>query len=216
MAIGMRAQPKGLFGKTPSYGTPGIGDDTQRQRKGNLFGAPGMGATQQEQPGKKRSVLPYVFAALEDTMARQMGYQPGGVARLNEGMAQQQQAAAQAAAEQRKRSLDMADWQAKEEYQRANPMPSAPDAFERTLAGAGIDPNSEEGRALYRERAASMAGGQDEFVVVPVPGGTYAGPKSGLPAAMGQGGPPPAPVGNLRPEAGGGGGNVTSGFLDGF
>ena len=117
----------------------------------------------------------------------------------------QQQLAKQA------REWGMQDFYAREDYQRANPTPTAPDAFEKALMGAGIRPNSPEGQALYKERAANMAGGQDEFVVVPVPGGTYAGPKSGLESAFGRGAPA-GPVGKLTPITGGGVGNVTSGF----
>ena len=36
-----------------------------------------------EQSAKKPSLLPYILAAAEDTIARQMGYEPQGVARLN-------------------------------------------------------------------------------------------------------------------------------------
>lgn len=44
---------------------------------------PGLVQAEAPQPEKKRSVLPYILAAAEDTLARQMGYEPQGVARLN-------------------------------------------------------------------------------------------------------------------------------------
>ena len=123
-------------------------------------------------------------------------------------MMQERQAAAQAAAEQRKRAEELADWRYKEDYKSAN---AAPDAFERALKGAGIDPASAEGQQLYRGRAEAMARDpNDEFVVVPIPGlGTYAGPRSGLQDAMG--GAPQRPVGKLTPM-GGGAGNSVGGF----
>ena len=55
-----------------------------------------------------RSVLPYVLAAAEDTIARQMGYQPQGVARLNSLQDEQralQQQAALLAQQQRQASM---------------------------------------------------------------------------------------------------------------
>jgi len=52
------------------------------------------------------------------------------------------------------RAYDQAIWQQRQDYQRANP---EPDAFMRTLTAAGIDPNSDEGRRLIRQRAVNMA-----------------------------------------------------------
>lgn len=71
--------------------------------------------------------------------------------------------------------------------------------FDATLRNAGIDPASPEGIALYRQRAANMA---DPFQVTPIPGGTYAGPRSGLGAALGVGQPAPAPAMPNRPPIG--------------
>jgi hypothetical protein len=62
----------------------------------------------------------YLAAVLGDTLSRQMGYEPQGVARLHAQQQAQQQAAAQAAQALRERSLDMADWQAKERFKAAN------------------------------------------------------------------------------------------------
>lgn len=71
--------------------------------------------------------------------------------------------------------------------------------FDATLRNAGIDPASPEGMALYRQRAANMA---DPFQVTPIPGGTYAGPRSGLGAALGVGQPSQAPAMPNRPPIG--------------
>ncbi len=173
---------------------------------------PGMGMEQPQQAEQKKpaffgqgGVGRAIAGNIGDVLMQHNGFAPI----YAPAMAQQQQAAAQMAAQQRQRSQGLADWKWKQDYQRDNPQPQAPDTFERTLMGAGIDPNSEQGRQLYQERAASMAGGEDEFVVVPIPGrGTYAGPKSGLPAAMGQ---PAGPRGKLTPM-GGGTGNGVGGF----
>lgn len=95
------------------------------------------------------------------------------------------------------RDARMQDWMAQQDYARANPAPREPDAFERALVGAGIDPASPEGQAMFRDRAASMARDpNDQFVTVTIPGrGTYAGPQSGLSDfAGGSGGPRPGTV----------------------
>ena len=128
-----------------------------------------------------------------------------------EALAQQQAAAAQAA-DLRNRSLDRQDWLFEKQWERSNPQPTAPDAFERALAGANIDPTSEQGQSLFRARAESMARDpNDEFVVVPIPGrGTYAGPRSGMRDALG--GAPQSPVGQLTPITGGTAGNGGGGF----
>jgi len=123
MAIGFGK--RGLFGAKMGapIGTPGIGDDIQRQRMGMPDMAPGLGM-QAEQPKQGRgSFLPYALAAVEDTLSRQMGYAPQGVARINAQQAAQQQAMADQAAEMRKRSLDMADWQAKKQWEIDNAPP---------------------------------------------------------------------------------------------
>lgn len=125
--------------------------------------------------------------------------QRGGHAPIYAPTMQRQQLLAE---QQRQASLaretDWQDWVRKEQWKRDNPEASAPDAFERAMAGAGIDPAGAQGQQLYRQRAESMARDpNDEFVVVPIPGrGTYAGPRSGLPDAMGV---PTAPVGRLTP-----------------
>lgn len=58
-----------------------------------------------------------------------------------QAQAQQKQQEREAALRDRKEILD---------YQRENPMP---DSFARALQGAGINPESPEGQALYRQRA---------------------------------------------------------------
>lgn len=97
-----------------------------------------------------------------------------------------QQKQAMAFAEQQRKQA-MQDQKELLNYKAGLPQQAKPDAFERALAGAGIDPQSPQGQKLYADRAAALASNpNDEFVVVPLPGGrTYAGPKSGLATAMG-------------------------------
>lgn len=189
----MRPRKTGLFGSKGFQGTPPIAN-------------PNMGQTQrmsaQEQPksgflGDNTSAK---LMALGGLLSGDGGH---GVAQFHQQRAMDGQAAAKQAAEMRKRSLDRDDFKFEHDYKTQNPT-KAPDAFERALAGAGIDPNSEQGRAAYADRVASMARDpNDELVTVSLPGGrVYSGPRSGLGQAMG-GAPPSRPVGGLRPVGGG-------------
>ena len=225
MAIGMRAQPKGLFGKSQTYGTAGVGDDVERQRKGTLFGAPGLGASQ-EQPGKKRSALPYVFAALEDTLSRQMGYQPQGVARLNETQAQQQQAAAQAAAEQRKRAESLADYGARKEIDQQYAAPEGPKTYEDNSGNRwAYDPATGQtigDQPIWVDPTEKIIYQDGMQIRVPNPyrgGGAAAQPQI-APGTVDGGyrfkGGDPADRNNWEAEGGAGASRVGSGFLGGL
>lgn len=194
---------KGLFGKP--YGMKSAvmpGMQGNPMTTGGAYGQP-----MQEKPrsfwqgGDKftlRDGIAGALAAVGDGLSNWSGGGGGAVNSLMQSrMAPAQQAAA-LAAEQRKRAAEMADYRTKKSIDAEFDTGPEPDVFDRALAGAGIDPSSPQGQDLYRRRAESMAQGQDEFVVVPIPGrGTYAGPKSGLPTAMGQA--PTAPVGRLTP-----------------
>lgn len=210
MALFGMPKRKGLFGNP--YVEPPINPDPRSQP----MGTPGMGLPQVEQP--KMGLGSRLFGRGWENKAFALGGllqgDQTGVLMMRQEEQAKRDAAAAAQAAELKRAQDLADWEYKQRWNRANPEPTAPDAFDRALMGAGIDPKSPEGQALYKERAASLAGGQDEFVVVPIPGvGTYAGPKSGLEAAF-SGAPSAAPQGGL-PEgykvrggpAGNGGGN---------
>lgn len=52
------------------------------------------------------------------------------------------------------RAYEESRWRARQDYERANP---EPDAFMRSMVAAGIDPNSDEGRRLIRQRVTNMA-----------------------------------------------------------
>lgn len=98
---------------------------------------------------------------------------------------------------------------AKMMWDRANPKPQAPSEFDRSLKGAGIDPASPEGVALYRQRANTMATPTPQFVPDGVGGGQWVVPPTGGPAAPAL---PAAPVGKLTPITGGTGSNAGGGF----
>lgn len=88
--------------------------------------------------------------------------------------------------------------------------PAMPDEFQREMQAGGIDPTSDEGKGMLRQRAQNMA---DPIVQIPLPGGqAYVGPKSGLQdalqrlqgvsAAPGALAPPNAPAGPLAASVG--------------
>lgn len=178
---------------------------------------PGMGLQQPLPQPQEAERKPSFFG--EGGVGRAIAGTVGDALLMNNGndalytpiMAERRASAARLAAEAAKRQNELQDYEAKKQIDQRY---QAPDTFERALAGGGIDPKSEQGRQLYLQRAESMARDpNDEFVVVPIPGrGTYAGPRSGLREAMGQG-LPTAPVGRLTPlNPGGGAGNSVGGF----
>ena len=208
MAIGMRQKRKGLFGGFDMPDPQGSPITPQQP----VFQAGQGMEPEQQKPGLGTRLLGEGWGQRLAAMGSMLQGNAGAVANYHAG--QQQMAAQEQAMQQRQamaqqqRANSMEDWQAKEQWKLDNAQ-AKPDAFERTLAGAGIDPTSDEGRELYRARAASMASDpNDDFVVVPIPGvGTYAGPKSGMAAAMGGGGTPATkkrPAGNLKPATNGG------------
>lgn len=187
--FGSKQRKKSLFGSSVQSASPGAA------RSGALFGAPGKGATQPEQPEKKRSILPYALAAVEDTLSRQMGYQPQGVARLNAAQAQQQEMAARSAAEQRKRAMELADWRWKEQWKRDNPMPANNDTVaDYEFIRERLGPEAAETYLRNRADPPQYRQGPD--------GRFYR-----IETAQ----PPARPVGGLKPM-GGTGGNVGGGF----
>lgn len=157
-------------------------------------------------PGGKGAMIAGI---LGDGLARASG----GEAVFLPMMAAQQRDAQRAQQEQvqwdRRRTAEREDkqweWQNK---------PREDDPYTRMMRQAGIDPNSEQGRALYRNKVEREG---DPDVMTTLPNGQfYAGPRSGLVQALtGQGAPPAqprrlGPVVNSVP--GGAGGNVSGGF----
>ncbi len=112
-------------------------------------------------------------------------------------MQQQQQQAAQMAAEQRKRSLDMADWLAKEQWKRENPMPVNNDTERDIELMRGMLPPEQFEQYLQNNYI------NPTFYTGP-DGRRYANPSINRPA-----------VGSVLPDPrkqGGTGGNVGGGF----
>lgn len=103
------------------------------------------------------------------------------------------------AGEQLKRAQDFADWERKQQYEAAHPTAAKDDAFTQTLRNAGVDPASPQARALYMQRAQTLASPAPNFVSDGAGGGRWVQPPS-----PGMGTAPQAPVGKLTPLGGGG------------
>lgn len=124
----------------------------------------------------------------------------GGRGTFLPGLQAQQEAQRQAAQYQQQRADEYTDWERKQAYQAANPGPAKDDAFTSTLRNAGIDPASPQARALYMQRAQTLASPAPNFVSDGAGGGRWVQPPA---PGMGAGGPQ-APVGKLTPLGGGG------------
>lgn len=195
-----RRKRKGLFGASAPGQMPGLG-----MQSPSMMPEQPPQAGQAPQAGFERE-KPKALGVISDFLSGMAGgganYANGLHARNRAGMEAQREAQMAEA----KRAADREDFMFEHDYRTANRAPAAPDAFERALAGAGIDPSTPEGQQMYRARAESMARDpNDEFVVLPLPGGrgTYAGPRSGMADALGGGGIT-APVGRLTPITEGG------------
>lgn len=201
--FGIRAQSKRKFGdEVFSQQAMPAAPVQQMAQEGAAAPAP-----EQRKPGffKPGGGSQYVFAALADTLARQMDEQPQAVS----GIMQQQQRAQELAEKQRqasvKRDMDWQDFTREHNYRVNNPTPQRDDTFTRTLEAAGIDPVSDEGKALYRQRADTLAN--------PTQWITGA---DGVPRPMARNMPA---IGAVMPDprkAGGAGSNVSGGFREAF
>ena len=117
---------------------------------------------------------------------------------------------------QRQRADGLADYRQKKLVDSEFASPEK-DAFDRALVAGGIDPNSEQGIALYRQRAMTMAQGQpDEPRMVTLPDGrAIFGTMDEIRSVLGGTTAPqrPAkPVGGLMPITGGTSGNAGGSF----
>lgn len=144
-------KPKSKFGSMlpgamePPYGTPPIVPTQRMAEEGAAAPAP-----EPRKPGffKPGGAGQYVFAALADTLARQMDEQPTAVAGI-----MQQQARAQELAERQRmasaeRENDWADWLKKKEWERDNPEPRVNDTVADFEWFKGLSPAD---RALYEQ-----------------------------------------------------------------
>lgn len=124
----------------------------------------------------------------------------GGRGTFLPGLQAQQEAQRQAAQYQQQRADQYSDWERKQQYEAAHPTAAKDDAFTSTLRNAGIDPTSPQARALYMQRAQTLASPAPNFVSDGAGGGRWVQPPA---PGMGMGGPQ-APVGKLTPLGGGG------------
>lgn len=95
-------------------------------------------------------------------------------------------------------------------FKSRQPKQIAPNEFDRALIGAGIDPHSAQGQALYAQRANTLAMPSPQFVPDGLGGGQWVVPPNGgipQPSQV-----PQAPVGKLTPIEGGGASNSVGGF----
>lgn len=145
MSIGFK---RGIFG-TPPYNTPPTwggpsleGDEQTVQSPEKNTGFFGQG-------GAGRNIAGYIGDYLLQSSGMQPIYQPA--MQFDRAMAKREQMAAQ------QRQAAMQDWITQQRWKRENPEPQQPDMFTRMMTGGGIDPNSQEGRELYRQRAETMA-----------------------------------------------------------
>jgi len=168
-----------------------------------LFGAPmmdrsaeGAGPVQRDAvvpTYKKPSTANLIIGTIGDTLS-QIG---GGRGTYLPGLQQRQAQAYETQQLQQRRADDYTDWQRKEQYKAEHAGPAQDDAFTTTLRNAGIDPQSAEGKALYRQRAQTQANPAPTFVSDGAGGGRWVQPSFGANAA-----PPSAPVGKLTPVGG--------------
>jgi hypothetical protein len=132
-----------------------------------------------------RDAVAGVLAVIGDGLS---GWANGGGGAVQSLMASRM-APQRLAEEQRQRAAELADFEHRERFKASLAPPPAPDAFDRAMERAGIAKGTPEYAKLAREHALRTAQGQDETVVVPIPGrGTFVGPRSELGRAIGVGG----------------------------
>lgn len=136
-----------------------------------------------------------IAGILADALAGAAG-QPGPFAAR---MARQQQQQAEEAQWHRRRGADLEDYEAKQRIEQRYKQPDIPPMVRDAQAWMQM---GEPERQAYQQMQGLKQGDPDVFVTLPN-GQVYAGPKSGLAAALTGGAAPTAPVGKLRPINGG-------------
>ena len=205
---------KAVFGGArPRAGTPPFAPEVW-----DPSGGANMPTTPETLPAK-RGLSGFIDRVLNPTNALgQFGQAlvAGGGGTLGNAMAYMMQ---QRMARQQPDEFDQ--WRQKYDYERNNPKPQnqADDVFTRTLMAAGIDPASEQGQALYRQRAATMASPAPQMIGNADDGYRFVTPPA--PQLPGQLAPSVAPQGVLGAELppgwtiqGGATGNGRGGFPD--
>jgi hypothetical protein len=145
---------------------------------------------------KKPSTAQLIIGTLGDTLS-QWG---GGKGTFLPGLAEQRKLALEAQQYQMKRTDEYTDWERKEQYKSAHPSAPADDTFTRALVAGGIDPASPQAKALYLQRAQTLASPAPNFVSDGAGGGRWV-----TPPTPGMAAPITAPVGKLTPLGGAGG-----------
>lgn len=193
MAPGLQRRG-GLFGSAPMqppYNTPGIGD--------------GMTATAAPMAPKKGFDWGKLIGVLGDSLSIAGGGQAQFVPNMID---QRNRRQAQAYAEQtyqRRRGDEMTDWQAKQEYERANPSPRAPHYWETNDGSLGMVGPDGKPSILYQDpndkiQWMQVDNGDGTKTVVPY---NSKGPLGQQPQAPPQAqGAPQRPVGKLKPYGG--------------
>jgi hypothetical protein len=186
----------------PAYAGSGLIDPTGRP------GAPMAPAPQKQgsflgiKPGSKGAMIAGIIG---DTLASLTDGQP--IFTMNMMRERQQRADAEASEAQwsRRREADNQDWMQREQWQRANPAPTAPSELERVLEASGIQRNSPQWTQAMQQRRDSLLKPDPEIIQTLPNGQLYVGPRSGLASALTGGGAaaPAKPVGRLTPVDGG-------------
>lgn len=196
MAIGMRPQKRGLFGARPEYATPGIGDGVNV-----AMAMPGMAAPspmpEQRSPGIGTRLL---GEGWEDKAFAIGGLLAGDGGAAAMAMRQQenaqQQAMAEQAAEMRKRSLDMQDWQAKEQWKLDNAPPPNNDTINDFEWYKGLSDTDKEIYHRMKPQYMTVDNGDGTKSIIPIGAN---GPVIGGGAQQQA---PAKPVGGLMPMGG--------------
>ena len=121
----------------------------------------------QSAPRRGGGNLRNIAGVLGDALAQASGGQARFLPQMMHDREQQRQLQLQQQQQAEQRAYDESQWRARQDYQRANP---EPDAFMRSMVAAGIDPNSDRGRALLSQRVSNMA---DPMMTVNNGDGTY-------------------------------------------
>jgi hypothetical protein len=169
----------------------------------NAFGEPSFAPTQQPQTQMPAVKMPskgqMIAGILADALAGAGGRQGQFAQHLGQ-LKQQEREQAQWGLQ---RQAGLEDYEAKQRIEQRYRQPEVSPMVRDATAWAGMTP---EQQAAYGQMKQAGAGDPDVFITLPN-GQVYAGPKSGLQAAMMGGAPapsgPPRPVGKLRPYTGG-------------
>jgi hypothetical protein len=140
-----------------------------------------------------------IAGIIADVLAGAMG-RPGQFAQQ---LGQQRQQENETAQWHQRRGAENEDWMAREQWQLANRPPPAPTEFERILEASGVQRGTPQWTETMGKRAQAMLNAGDPDVVTTLSNGQmYAGPRSGLAAAlMGGGSAPQRPaIGAVVPD----------------